>query len=354
MLVAAASLVLTACGYDGPDRSLPNSSAPAVAASPEMSIASTPVRTPESLPVAPRSIERRDAVDWPTPAAPAAVAEMPTIPSLAVTVDPAPQTNAPTTPSTIPPSTVPETTTASTTPPTATMIQEIAPRRVLVIGDSTAAAIRWSEGAADALRGADFTLDVESCRRLVEPSCNGVEGYAPSTALDALQWHAAGGFDTLVMATGYNDVGEDFVDAFDRIVIEARRQGISTILWTTYREQVGTQLPNGASRAYEEMNEAVALRVLSGQHPDLHLLDWWGFTRNASEWLTGDGVHLSSAGAYGMADLISRTLASIDGRPCPLPWEFAATPVDPCPPPLEQLGERGSVPQVKFMYDALR
>lgn len=102
------------------------------------------------------------------------------------------------------------------------------------------------------------------------------------------------------------------------------------------------------------MNEALALPVLSGQHPELHLLDWWGYTQNAAHWLTSHGVHFTRAGAYGMADFISRTLAAFDERPCPAPWEFSAAPVDPCPPPVEELGRRGSVPQVMSMYDALR
>lgn len=225
---------------------------------------------------------------------------------------------------------------------------------MLVIGDSSAAAVRWTAGATDALRGADFTLDLESCRRLVEPSCDGVEGYAPSTALDALRSNADGRYDTLIMATGYNDMDRDFVDAFDRITAEARLQGITTILWTTYRERIGDQIAAGAGQAYAEMNAELALRVGSAQHPELHLLDWWGYTEDADSWLTSDGIHLTGVGAYGLADLISRTIAALDGRACPVPWEFASAPVDPCPPPVEQLAQRGEVPAVKEMYDALR
>ena len=214
--------------------------------------------------------------------------------------------------------------------------------------------MRWTAGATDALRGAEFTLDLESCRRLVERSCNGREGYTPSTALEALRFHADGNHDTLIMATGYNDMDRDFVTAFDFIMTEARAQGIGTVLWTTYREDVGYQLPTGSSSAYAEMNEAVALRMLSGQHPDLQQLDWWGYTRNAGDWVTSDGVHLTRAGAYGLADLISRTLAALDGRPCPVPWEFSEAPADPCASPVEELARRGDLPAVKSMYDALR
>lgn len=223
---------------------------------------------------------------------------------------------------------------------------------MLVIGDSSAAGMRWTGGATAALRGAQFTLDLESCRRLVEPSCNGREGYTPSTALEALRFHAAGNHDTLIMATGYNDMDRDFNLAFDLIVAEARAQSIDTILWATYRQDVGYQLPNGASSAYAAMNDALALRILSGQYPELELLDWWAYTRDATDWLSSDGVHFTRRGAFGMADLISRKLASLDGRPCPVPWELLTVPADPCPPPLDERERRGGVPGVMLLYSS--
>lgn len=114
--------------------------------------------------------------------------------------------------------------------------------------------MRWT-GGVEALRGAEFTLDAESCRRLVEPSCPGVEGYRPSTALDALRIRAGGDHDTLLIGTGYNDMDRDFDEAFELIYAEARDQDIETILWLTYREDVGFQLPSGSSSAYAEMND---------------------------------------------------------------------------------------------------
>lgn len=327
-LIAAVCVTVSACGYDGPERSLPVSSPLITTTTSTAPPASTPVRTAGSSPAAPRVTDRLASASPTT--APVPTTAMPAMSApLAETIVP-------------------------TAPPTTTIPEPRTPRQVLVIGDSSAAAMRWTAGATDALRGADFTLDLESCRRLVEPSCDGVEGYAPSTALDALRSNADGSYDTLIMATGYNDMDRDFVDAFDRITAEARLQGITTILWTTYRERIGDQIAEGAGEAYAEMNDVLALRMRSGQHPELHLVDWWGYTEDADSWLTSDGIHLTGMGAYGMADLISRTIAALDGRACPLPWEFSAEPVDPCPPPVEQLARRGEVPAVKEMYDALR
>ena len=210
--------------------------------------------------------------------------------------------------------------------------------------------MRWVAGATTALRGAQFTLDLESCRRLIEPSCNGREGYRPSTALQALRRHAAGGHDTLVIAAGYNDTYGRFNEAFEQILAEAGRQGIDTILWATYRENVGYELPSGLAAGYEQMNRALALRALSGNHPGFQILDWRRYTADAPQWLAGDGVHYRRAGAFGMADLISRSVAALDGRPCPVPWEPGTPPLDPCPPPLVELERRGAVPPVIELY----
>ena len=48
-------------------------------------------------------------------------------------------------------------------------------RRVLLIGDSTLAGIRWYTNSQHALGGSNFTLDAESCRRLIGSSCYGRE-----------------------------------------------------------------------------------------------------------------------------------------------------------------------------------
>lgn len=334
-LLAAATATLAACGYDGPARpsdlaSITPSTTSPVTTDPATRSTSEPSSDGgrlRSAPVAGNVSKERTR----------------TLGSSTTTSSTSTPTSTPARSSTAPPSTAP-----SITAP-----ERIEPRRVLVIGDSSAAGMRWTAGAQEALRGADFTLDLESCRRLVAQSCNGREGYTPSTALDALREQAEGDHDTLIMATGYNDMDRNFADAFDRIVAEARAQGIETILWTTYREEVGYQLPTGASSAYSEMNDQLALRVLSGEYPELRILDWWGYTQDTPSWLAGDGVHFARAGSFGLADMISRELAALDGRPCPVAWELWTDPADPCPPPLEELERRGELPAVLYLYDAI-
>ena len=382
-LVAAASAIVAACGDDGygrpadattpstgsPTFSVPSSTARAIGAT-------TPAPDPSVASMSPAPGVARPAPDVPHQGGPAgthppAVAHpTSTAPSIApptaapptiaphpiVTLPPTPPSTTTTVPRTTtvatPTTTAASTTSTSTTATTTTEPRRDVPRRVVVISDSSGAGMRWVTGVTDALRGAQFTLDLESCRRLVARSCNGREGYVPTTALDALREHAHRDHDTVVIVAGYNDMHHDFNAAFDAIVAEARRQGIDTILWLTYREDVGYQLPAGSRSAYEDMNDALWLRVLSGDYPELEIIDWWRYTEHVSHWLTSDGVHLTRAGAYGMADLISRTLAALDGRPCPVPWERGGAPADPCPSPKSELARRGSVPPVLELYPA--
>lgn len=194
------------------------------------------------------------------------------------------------------------------------------PRRVLVISDSSGAGMRRTPGASAPLIGAEFTLDLESCRRLVATSCMGREGYRPTTALQALQARAGDDYDTLIMFTGYNDLDTDFPAAFDWLMQVATDQGFSTVIWATYREDVGYMLPTRAATSYIAMNETLWERAASGEHPELHVMDWWGYTFQAPHWFTADGVHFSQVGSFGLADLIARTLAALDGRACPMPW----------------------------------
>ncbi len=228
-------------------------------------------------------------------------------------------------------------------------VEPAPPRRVLVISDSSGAGMRWAIDARPALAGAEFTLDLESCRRLITRSCNGREGYVPGNALRALT-NKGEGHDTLVVLTGYNDSDREFETAFEYIYQTAVDLGIGTVIWATYREDVGYSVPDGARASYAAMNEVLWAKAAGGAHPALHVLDWWGYTFEAPEWFARDGVHYRAAGALGMADLISRTLAHLDGRPCPAPWAPGEAVDDPCPLPYPLPQERGGVPPVLELY----
>ena len=208
------------------------------------------------------------------------------------------------------------------------------PTGALVVGDSAIASLRWVRGASHALTGERVTLDLESCRRLVERSCRGREGRTPSTALEALRDHGDT-HTTLVMATGYNDSPSAFESSFLSIVTEARRLGYDRILWLSLRTGVDYVAPEDSAnaRAFAANNATLRRLLASGRFPDVVLADWGRHSAQRHEWFTADGVHHRPIGAWAIADYLARKLAHLDGRACPAPELPSSRPLDPCPDP---------------------
>jgi hypothetical protein len=208
------------------------------------------------------------------------------------------------------------------------------PQPVLVVGDSAIAAVRWVPGAATAVLGIDHTLDLESCRRLVAPSCRGREGRTPPTALEAIR-ATKGTYHTVVVATGYNDGAPGFEASFRAIVDQARSQGVERIVWFTLRDDVTYVSPGelGQQATFAANNATLRGLVSSGAYPDVTIADWDAYTTLHPEWFTADGVHYRPVAAWAAADYLSRTMASLDGRPCPMPFVPNGPRPDPCPDP---------------------
>jgi hypothetical protein len=208
-------------------------------------------------------------------------------------------------------------------------------RRVLLVGDSTLAGVRWYANSQHALGGADFTLDAESCRRLIGTSCWGREKRTPPNAVEAINSHD-GPFDTVVVMTGYNDWSANFDSAFDQVVAAARAKGATEILWLTYREGGSYRNPTGGTRqdqGFRQENQILRDKVASGAYPDVRILDWNEYTAPTTGWFTKDGIHFTLAGAYGAADYISRQIAYGHHEPCPAPWTVGGEVENPCSNP---------------------
>jgi hypothetical protein len=212
--------------------------------------------------------------------------------------------------------------------------RRVMPTRVLVIGDSAIAALRWVPGASSALLGDEFYLDLESCRRLVAPSCRGREGRTPPTAYEALR-DAPMGVDTVVIATGYNDSSAGFVAAFDPIVQLARAKGVRRVVWFTLRSAVTYVAPGatGNQAEFARTNAELLAFVGSGAYPDVVVADWGSYTAGRPDWFTSDGVHYRPLAAWAVADYLSRLQAHLHQRPCPLGVAPGVAREDPCPDP---------------------
>lgn len=201
-------------------------------------------------------------------------------------------------------------------------------RRATIISDSAMAGVRWN-GALGGFRGFEADDRLQSCRRIVVRSCNGREGIRPRTALNEVRSLAAAQpLDVLVIAVGYNDWHVGFGSQVRSVLDAARDKGFQYVAWVTYREGVGYTLPRDLSvrrSNYAFMNSELRNIEASGDYPELRLWDLDGYTRGVSGWFAYDGVHETRRGSWGVADWISRHMAAIDGRPCPMPW----TPSDP-------------------------
>jgi hypothetical protein len=210
------------------------------------------------------------------------------------------------------------------------------PVRALLLGDSTMAGIRWYGSSRVALAGdVDYTLDAQSCRRLLQPSCHSREGGYARTVVQVLNG-LTGPVDVLVVQAGYDDAASGFGTSFDAVVGAARAKGISQVIWLTYRASasyVFVGFNRALGNGYASMNATLRERVASGAYPEVIIADYERYTAGVTTWFEGDGIHLTRTGAYGTADYIARQIAHANALPCPAP----ATPGGPidrwCPQP---------------------
>lgn len=204
---------------------------------------------------------------------------------------------------------------------------------VLLVSDSAWLGIK-TYGAKDALMGVDHVMDLASCRRRVVGSCRNYDGHVPITLNAELEAHG-GHFHTLVVATGYNDSDHNFRSDVDTIIRRARSLGYERVVWLTLRENVSYSSPGSLGFAQVFRNNNAALRdiVDAGTYPELVIADWATYSRDTPAWFASDGIHLRGDGPWAAADYISRKLAHLDGRTCPLPPMPDGPMPDPCPDP---------------------
>lgn len=221
------------------------------------------------------------------------------------------------------------------------------PRPAVVIGDSAISALRWVPNAENAVVGFSHTLDLESCRRLHQLSCRGREGRRPPTVYEALLEHGRK-YRVLVVATGYNDGQRGFPESFERVVGRARDLGYDQIVWWTLRSDVDYVSPGsiGDHLTFAANNRTLRDLVATGDYPDVVLADWGEYTADRPEWFATDGVHYRAVGAWAASDYLSRKMAYLERRPCPVPVNPSEPVADPCPDP----DVTGPVADIEALY----
>ena len=166
-----------------------------------------------------------------------------------------------------------------------------APPRVTVIGDSVQEALRFSPGARALLaRGLDLRLEAAACRKLVAPGCI---GGSPESALSLVRRRGPALGRVVVVNVGYNDHPGAYRVA--EVVSALRAAGVRRAVWVTLRERQGT---------YRDINAAIR-SAAAARSSRIRLADW-NAAVSGRPWLGRDGVHLTAAGAQGLAGFLRR------------------------------------------------
>jgi hypothetical protein len=176
----------------------------------------------------------------------------------------------------------------------ATAAQPATKTRVTVIGDSIAASFDYVPAARRYLgKGLDLRSDAVVCRRLVAASCS-FQGSTPTTVLEVVTTQGRALGPVVVVNVGYNDWAA--VYDVDRVMRALRAAGVHTVVWVTLREAG----PN--SSIYAQSNARIRSAARRWKKT-LVVADWNAISRG-KPWFREDGLHLTSAGAMGLARLL--------------------------------------------------
>ena len=177
--------------------------------------------------------------------------------------------------------------------------------RVTLFGDSVAAALSYPGAAHKTLaKGLDLQIDAKVCRRLAEIGCP-YQGDRPQSVLALVTQPAKPLGSVVVIDVGYNDPPSEYGDDVDRVMQALVRQGVTTVIWVTMQEQ---------RSLYRTTNAAI--QAAAKRWPQIRVADWEDASSSKPTWFVGDGVHLSSAGAVGLARFL---------RPLVLAWTARAS-----------------------------
>ena len=172
--------------------------------------------------------------------------------------------------------------------------------RVTLIGDSITESFEYVPSARRYLgRGLDLRSNTAVCRRLVAASCT-FQGEQPATALDVIRRQGSALGPVVVISVGYNDWAAVYdVDKVMRALEAAR---VRTVVWVTLRETTSNYAQNNA-RITKAMRRWRSLVVA----------DWNAYCRG-KPWFRADGLHLTTAGATGLSQLLRPlVLAGVSG-----------------------------------------
>lgn len=188
---------------------------------------------------------------------------------------------------------------------------------VLLLGDSTMAALRWFEDGQKSLAGFDWVLDVESCRKISLKSCEGREERVPPSAVEALRAYAQP-VDLVVLMAGYHSSTEQFADEIRDIAAAARYKGAGLVV-LSLKESLKFPAPGsrGARSVYTDFNDQLKDVLKEEAQAKVTLANWNLFSFTSPDWFERDGIHLTLEGTIALGWYLSRVVAEVVDNPCP-------------------------------------
>jgi len=135
-------------------------------------------------------------------------------------------------------------------------------------------------------KGYDVRFDLQVCRRLTTAGCP-FAGRIPASALAVVQ--AGSHPDVLVVDVGYNDDPAVYGGNMAQLVRVAQGLGVKQIVWVNLRE---------TQTGYRQINSEI--RAEARRFPNVQVADWNAWS-TGKPWFRSDGLHLTDAGADGLA-----------------------------------------------------
>lgn len=179
---------------------------------------------------------------------------------------------------------------------TAGATQKRANQHVTIFTDSSGASLAWDSTAKRiVLHGNRVLFELHPCGRLVQPGC--IQPPPPSV-LSVVRTLGRRIGPTAVVFVGYNDSPATYRSGIPAVLRAMRNHGVKHVLWFTLR---------ATSQQYVDTNHAI-YAAQQKWHSMLKVLDWNHYSADRSSWFSGDGIHMSGAGAVGFATYLHRSL----------------------------------------------
>ena len=159
-------------------------------------------------------------------------------------------------------------------------------KNVLIVGDSVSTVLRWSPESMRPLWGKAYnsTLEVWGCQKLLTEGCNPSKN--PSALASVLK-HKNDNIDIVVVMTGYNDTGDEYLRQAIRKINKAVKEMGAELMWLTYRQNGNVRIK---ARGFNKVVRQEAKRL------NMSIFDWDAKSRTKSAWFNGASTHMNALG----------------------------------------------------------